>query len=453
MRRPDHSKVFDKVVQELESGITDPKLKKMAMASLLNTWETTTFLMEDKTTYIITGDIKAMWLRDSSCQVEPYLHFADTDPYIKEVLLGLAQKQAFYLCIDPYANAFNQGATGVEQFPEDRTAKNPWVFERKFELDSICHPVRFWWTLWRRTGDRGLFTPMIHEALTQVVKVMEIEQHHKQSEYSFERQEGPLSDTLACHGLGTPVADTGMIWSGFRPSDDACMYHYLIPAQLFAAQTLLYIATIAGFIYDDQPLLHKAQQLRSAILSGVESFGKINHPEFGTIYAYEADGLGGINLMDDANVPSLLSLPYLGVCYPNDPVYLNTRRFILSRNNPYYSIGRCAKGIGSPHTPDRYIWPISLIIQGMTSVNPAEADELLRMVMATDGGTGLMHEGFNPDDPKQFTRAWFAWANALFGEWILRRLGFEPYNPLHDPELLEVSKIHQTITGGNQCEK
>lgn len=431
MRRPQLPAALTRVASELSHGVEEHGLGIIARNCLLNTWQTTTFLLDDGTTYLITGDIAAMWLRDSSCQVEPYIRFAAADGDVRAVLLGLARRQALYLTTDPYANAFNPAASGHEGFPQDQTQKNPWVFERKFELDSLCYPVRFWWMLWCATGDRLLFTPELHAALAGIVATMRTEQHHERSPYRFQRPGGPAADTLPCAGQGSPVAYTGMVWSGFRPSDDACRFHYLIPAQLFAAHVLRFVVTFAADGFGDAGLAHEAAALRSEILAGVERYGRVEHPEFGPIYAYEVDGLGGYHLMDDANVPSLLSLPYLDVCAKDDPVYCNTRRFVLSPANPYYFIGRTARGIGSPHTPHGYVWPLALIVQALTATDPKEEQELLATLLRSEAGTGLMHESFDPSDPNLYTRPWFGWANALFAEWMLRRLGYAPHADDH----------------------
>jgi meiotically up-regulated gene 157 (Mug157) protein len=124
--------------------------------------------------------------------------------------------------------------------------------------------------------------------------------------------------------------------------------------------------------------------------------------------------------MDDANVPSLLALPYLGCIEANDPLYLNTRKFILSPDNPWYFEGKAGKGIGGPHVGEEMIWPLSIIMQAMTSTDEQEIRECLKILKSTHAGTGFMHESFHMDDPSRFTRSWFAWANTLFGEMILR---------------------------------
>lgn len=244
----------------------------------------------------------------------------------------------------------------------------------------------------------------------------------EQSGYSFERTDCPPSDTLPCEGKGNPVGYTGMTWSGFRPSDDACRYGYLVPANMFAWVVLGNLIEILQAIYQDAALAEKAKQLRQDIKEGIEAYAVIHHPVYGPVYAYEVDGLGHFNLMDDANVPSLLSIPYLGYASADDPIYQNTRRMILSKENPYYYEGSALKGIGSPHTPPEYVWHIALSMQGLTSNDPQEIEQLLNLLVNTDGETGYMHEGVYVNDPKRFTRSWFAWSNSLFSEFVLHYL-------------------------------
>jgi uncharacterized protein len=248
------------------------------------------------------------------------------------------------------------------------------------------------------------------------VETIALEQNHDLSAYSFERFECVPSDTLTSDGRGSPVAQTGMSWSGFRPSDDACKYHFHVPSNMFAVVALECLAKMP--VADDE-LASNAYKLAQIIRGGIEAHSKVRHPQFGEIYAYEVDGFGNTNMMDDANVPSLLAMPYLGYCDRSDPTYLATRSFVLSPENPYYFQGKVATGIGSPHTPENYIWPISLCIQGLTSTSRAEQLSLLETLMASDAGTCLMHESFHKDDPSQFTRPWFAWANSMFAELVI----------------------------------
>ena len=393
-----------------------PGLRKVFHDCFLNTLETTV-QAQPGDTFVITGDIHAMWLRDSTAQVLHYLRFADAEP-VAELVEGLIARQAKCVLIDPYANAYNREPSDFKPY-DDRPRASDWVWERKYEIDSLCYPVWLAWRFFEKTGRTGFLTGQFAEMLGTIVDVFRTEQDHAQSDYRFQRTNCPPSDTLSHEGCGEPVAVTGMTWSGFRPSDDACMYGYLVPSNLFAAQELLHLAKFARMLKDEE-LAADAEALSAEIREGVEKFGHVQHPVFGDIYAYETDGLGHYNLMDDANVPSLLAMPYLGVCAKDDPAYLRTRAFVLSRENPYYYEGALAKGVGSPHTPDGYIWPIALCVQAMTTDDNAEVARLLDTLMHTHAGCECMHESFDPDAPERFTREWFAWANSMFGELIFR---------------------------------
>ena len=401
-------------IEEKLGGV--PGLRKVFHDCFLNTLETTV-QAQPGDTFVITGDIHAMWLRDSTAQVLHYLRFADAEP-VAELVEGLIARQAKCVLIDPYANAYNSEPSDFKPF-DDRPRASDWVWERKYEIDSLCYPVWLAWRFHEKTGRTGFLTEQFAEMLRTIVDVFRTEQDHSQSDYRFERTNCPPSDTLSHEGRGEPVAVTGMTWSGFRPSDDACMYGYLVPSNLFAAQELTHLAKFARMLGDEE-LAADAEKLSGEIREGVEKYGHVQHPTFGDIYAYETDGMGHYNLMDDANVPSLLALPYLGACAKDDPAYLRTRAFVLSRENPYYYEGALAKGVGSPHTPAGYIWPIALCVQAMTTDDNAEAARLLDTLMHTHAGCECMHESFDPDAPEKFTREWFAWANSMFGEMIYR---------------------------------
>jgi meiotically up-regulated gene 157 (Mug157) protein len=387
---------------------------KMFRQCFLNTAETTLSQEEDGTAFVITGDIPAMWLRDSTLQVMHYMRFSD-DPEVRSLLKGLIEKQAQMIVLDPYANAYNHGNTGAH-WTVDRPETSGWVWERKYEIDSLCFPVLLADAYAKLHTREELLTDAMREALRTIYSVFRKEQHHEQSDYWFERDNCPPSDTLCNGGKGTPVAYTGMTWGGFRPSDDACKYGYLIPSELFAVDTLKRIADFADLF--DAELAAQARILSGEIERGIYAYGLVEHPNHGLIYAYETDGMGHYNLMDDANVPSLLSLPYLGICKKDDPLYLRTRAFALSDDNRYYYSGFQAKGVGSPHTPPGYVWHIALCIEAMTTDDEAEIARILRTLLTTDAGTEFMHEGFDPNDPSKFTRSWFAWANSMFGELV-----------------------------------
>ena len=396
-----------------------PGLAEMFENCFLNTLQTTVQQLSDGQTFVITGDIPAMWLRDSTAQVLHYVRFADGDQEVQRLLEGLIARQMKYILLDPYANAFN--LTGDERLGHnDRPLPIRWVWERKYEIDSLCHPVLLAWRYYQKTGTSHWMDEAFVQALHVIVDVLQTEQRHEtDSPYTFERDHCPPSDTLTREGRGTETAYTGMTWSGFRPSDDACRYGYLIPANLFAAEALEYIEAFAR-IKNELRLLEKAAAVKGDIEQGLAKHAHVDHPVYGDILAYETDGLGNHLLMDDANVPSLLSLPYLGICEMDDPLYQRTRAFVLSCDNPYYQAGAYASGVGSPHTPKGYIWPIALCVQAMTSTDAHEIAALVKALLHTHAGTGFMHESFDPNDPNQFTRSWFAWANSMFGELLYR---------------------------------
>ena len=413
---------MERLIAEVEARLPErPKLARMFRLCFANTLQTTVRQRADQTTFVITGDIPAMWLRDSACQVRPYLRLAAGDPAMADMIVGLIRRQCACILLDPYANAFNETPSD-NHWAEDETdaPANPWVWERKYEIDSLCFPIQLAYLFWQATGRTDHFDQRFYQAARTIVDLWAREQRHTDaSPYYFRRKDCPPSDTLSHGGRGAPVAETGMTWSGFRPSDDACVYGYLIPSNMFAVVVLGYLAEIVAALGGDPALRDDALRLRDQIAAGIRTHGMLTHPVYGTIYAYEADGLGRHTLMDDANVPSLLSLPYLGYCAADDPIYLNTRRWILSDENPYYYSGTAAAGVGSPHTPPRYIWPIALAVQGLTSLDRAEQERILATLERSDAGTFLMHEGFHADDPAQFTRPWFAWANAMFSEFLL----------------------------------
>ena len=392
-----------------------PRLPRMFANTFSNTLTTTLRPQPDGSVFVITGDIPAMWLRDSAAQVRPYLHLAREDAAFAALIAGVIDRQMQFILIDPYANAYNEAANG-RCHNRDQTDMGPWVWERKYELDSLCAPLKLACDLWQTTGGVGHLDATFERAARLIVATITREQDHSTSAYRFERFDCVAMDTLANAGRGNAVGHTGLSWSGFRPSDDACTFNYLIPSNMFAVVALQCLAKLP---LQDRALQSDALALAAQIRLGIDRFGTVIHPRFGTIYAYEVDGLGQVNLMDDANVPSLLSMPYLGYCAADDPVYLATRAFVLSDQNPYFFAGTAASGIGSPHTPTGYIWPISMCIQGLTAQSYSDRLRLLDTLMQVDAGTGLMHEGFYKDDPAQFTRPWFAWANSMFAEFVI----------------------------------
>jgi meiotically up-regulated gene 157 (Mug157) protein len=412
------------VLNEAEEKLAHrPKLLQLFKNCFPNTLETTTKLMEDGTTFVITGDIPAMWLRDSVEQVMHYVPFAKNDPELQRILSGVIKRHIQYIAVDPYANAFNESANDWHWNTDDQTEMSPWVWERKFELDSICFSMRLAYHYWKETDRTDIFDAAFKSAMRKTVDLWKTEQHHlEQSPYRFMRDNGIPTDSLRNNGLGMPVNYTGMIWSGFRSSDDACDFHYNIPANMFAVVTLRQMQEMAEWVFRDLSFVKEMKQLELDINHGIQLYGTYRHPDFGLIYAYETDGFGNYCLMDDAGTPGLVSIPYLGYTTADDPIYLNTRSFALSKHNPFYYEGKLAKGIGSPHTPPSYIWHMALSMQGLTALDVEEKLELLVMLEATDAETGFMHEGFHADDPMLFTRSWFAWSNSLFAQLVHQAL-------------------------------
>ena len=379
------------------------RLESMYRAALLNTSQQAVFA-PDGTAYVKTGDIPAEWLRDASAQVRPYLFFAKTDPQVAALLRGIIAREGKYLQIDPYANAFTLDYR---------------VWEEKFELDSLCYPIVLAWSYWKTTGDTSIFTGDLSLGFDKALETMEREQDHaRNSKYTHKE----LHDDKGTSGVPRPVAYTGMIWTGFRPSDDACQYNYLIPSEMMAVVALGDLDEIERTVYRNLIKSNRARTMRSEVQDGIQKYGEIFTPNYGYVYAYEVDGLGNETLMDDANIPSLLSAPYIGYTKADSFVYKNTRRFLLSKDDPYYYIGSIARGIGSAHTNDGYVWPLALIVQGLTATSDSERKDVLDQLLASDPGDHLLHESFDPNNPAKFTRADFGWPNALFSEFVMTYL-------------------------------
>jgi meiotically up-regulated gene 157 (Mug157) protein len=355
-----------------------------------------TIAERDGTTYVSTGDIDAEWLRDASATVRPYIAAARTDRTVAHLLRGVLERQARYILIDPYANAF---------------WSNYRVAERKFEVDSLLYPIWFAADYYRQTGDASIFTPTVRRAFATALATLRTEQYHATRSHYTDPQ-------LARGGRGSAVAYTGMVWTGFRPSDDPARYHYNIPVNMFAVVVLRDLSTLARTAFHDGRMSAQAWGMSTEIQRGIEQNGTLNLAPFGRIYAYEVDGLGHANVMDDANVPSLLSIPYFGYLPNNNSLYLATRRFALSDRNPYFYRGKYAEGEGSPHTPRGYIWPLALCVQALTALDSAEVSRVYGYIAAADVGDHRLHESFNSDWPEQYTRADFAWPNALYTELV-----------------------------------
>lgn len=401
-----------------------PEWLEVFNKNFLDTLENTVKLQEDGTTYVLTGDIPAMWLRDSTAQIRPYLFLANGNDEIKSLIKGLIERHFQMIHIDPYANAFNEEANNAGH-QTDHTEMQPIVWERKYEIDSLAYPLQLSYLYYKNTGDTSHFNDTFVTAVDDILNLWEVEQNHENSPYRFERDTWRKEDTLENDGHGTDIAYTGMTWSAFRPSDDANEYHYFVPGNMFAIVVLGYLEEIFTEIIPNEDKVNRAKKLRKDIEKGIKEYAVVKNEQGEDVYAYEVDGLGNHIIMDDANVPSLLAAPYLGFCDFEDELYQRTRETILSPENPYYYSGTEASGIGSPHTPENYIWHISLAMEGLTHPDKEEKKRILDLMVATDGQTGSMHEGFDKDDSTQYTREWFSWPNMLFCELMLDYFGYQ----------------------------
>ena len=410
---PEMRKYIESVCDKLDNE----DLKNDFRKCYLNTLETTVKYDDDGNVFIITGDIEAMWLRDSSVQVSHYVRLAGVDRDCRQLVRSLLKRQFQFINTDPYANAFNEKPDGTGH--KDETPTKPIVFERKYEIDSLIYPLWLLNKYYFYSKDISVFDSLFFETLDTIVKTLITEQDYKDKSPYYFRRPDDEKDSLLNNGYGADYKYTGMVRSAFRPSDDRCEYPFLVPANMFIIAVFNDLNTNLSKESINYPLKKDIITLCEQIKNGIEKYAVVDDKEFGKIYAYEVDGLGNKLMMDDANVPSLLSLPYLGYCNKDDEIYLNTRKYILFKNNPYFFEGACAKGIGSPHTPENYIWHISLIIEALTTENKDDQKRIFEILRSTTAGTGFMHEGFDCNNPYEFTRSWFAWANTLFAIFII----------------------------------
>lgn len=420
------SQAIENEIQRVQALLTNPKLAWMFGNCFPNTLDTTVHYYESDEegqpdTFVYTGDIHAMWLRDSGAQVWPYLQYANSDPTLQRMIAGVILRQFKCINIDPYANAFNYEPRPDGSWMSDITDMQPLLHERKWEIDSNCYPIRLAYEYWKITGDDSIFGDSWLAAIKNILKTLREQQRKDGSTpYTFMRETEAAYDTVPNQGKGHPAKPVGLIVSTFRPSDDATTFPFLIPSNFFAVTSLRKAAEILESVNNEKKLARECRALAAEVEAALKQHATYEHPEFGTIYAFEVDGFGNRMLMDDANVPSLLAMAYLGDVDINDPIYQNTRRFVWSDSNPYFFKGKAGEGIGGPHIGYDMIWPMSIMMKAFTSQDDEEIKACVEQLLATDAGTGFMHESFHKDDPRNFTRAWFAWQNTLFGELIVK---------------------------------
>jgi len=374
------------------------------------TWVSPLHYNADGTVYLTTGDINAMWLRDSSAQVLAYLQFMNMDSQARLLVKGILKKQFEFIRCDPYANAFNSNGS---------------VYERKFEIDSLIYPLWLASEYYRITGDASLFDAFFIVTLTKVLDTLDAERNHSDSNYQ-------VTNSTDLANSSQPVnTSSGLIWSGYRPSDDVTYYKFFIPGNMFVVATMSKMHNLLNAVNRESALAERAMTLSTSVRAAIETYGVYQHPTQGKIYAFEVNGMtsdinssSGKRIMDDANIPSLLSAPWLGYVSSTDTVYQNTRAYVLSSDNPYYYSSTYASGIGSPHDslPGDAIWPMSMAMQGLTSSSPSEIAECITDMTATTDGTFVMHEAFMASDPHEFSRNFFTWPCALYAHLYLTKI-------------------------------
>ncbi|WP_158828590.1 glycoside hydrolase family 125 protein [Mucilaginibacter lacusdianchii] len=424
------SAAVEKAIAEFSKNVKNKELCWLFNNCFPNTLDTTVTYTQQNgrpDTYVITGDIDAMWLRDSTAQVWPYLTFVKQDKHLGDLIAGVINRQVKCILKDPYANAFYGDDTKEGEWKHDITAMKPGLHERKWEIDSLCYPIRLAYHYWKDTGDTRPFDQNWQQAVKTILKTFK-EQQRKNGDgpYSFQRKTAWATDGVPMNGFGYPVKPVGLICSAFRPSDDATLYSFLIPSNFFAVVSLKQAAEMMSAVAKDPNTSNELTALANEVQQALKEHAIVNHPKHGNVYAYEVNGFGSYNLMDDANIPSLLAMPYLGAIDANDQVYQNTRKLLLSEDNPFFFKGTAAEGIGGPHIGKDMVWPLSIIARGLTSNDDNEIRYCIQTLQKTHGDTGFMHESFHKDNPAKFTRSWFAWTNTIFGEFLWKTYKSKP---------------------------
>ena len=419
-KRKFHSKEVEAAIIEFQQNVKNKELGWLFENCFPNTLDTTVdFEMVNgkPDTYVITGDIDAMWLRDSTAQVWPYLLLIKKDTELRQLIAGVINRQVKCILKDPYANAFYKDENKISEWKTDLTDMQPGTHERKWEIDSLCYPIRLAYNYWKLTNDVAPFDIQWKDAIKATLHTFKVQQRKTgNGPYTFQRSTSWATDGVPLSGYGYPINPVGLICSMFRPSDDATVFPFLIPSNFFAVVSLRQAAIMVKQIFTDDSLSNELNALANEVEIAIKKYAIIDHPQYGKVYAYEVNGFGSYHLMDDANVPSLLSLPYLNAVKNTDPVYINTRKMLLSANNPFFFKGKAAEGIGGPHAGMDMIWPLSIVMRGLTSKEDAEIKSCISMLQQTHGAPGFMHESFHKDDAANYTRKWFAWANTIFGE-------------------------------------
>ncbi|WP_421918741.1 glycoside hydrolase family 125 protein [Marinifilum sp.] len=419
------SEAVERIITKVKKGIKNPELSWMFENCFPNTLDTTVdfeYIDGKPDAYIITGDIDAMWLRDSTAQIWPYLPLIKEDKKLADLFKGLINRQTKCILLDPYANAFYKDFNKETHWKKDKPTPKPGVHERKWEIDSLCYAVRLAYGYWKEAGDASIFDKEWEKAARLVVKTLRTEQRKNgKTPYYFERVRRNRTVTAPFKGKGRPIKPVGLICSAFRPSDDGCMYPFLIPSNLFAVESLAQLSEIFTEVLKDKDFSNECSTFSKEVFDAIHKYAVTDHLDYGKIYAYEVDGFGNKVFVDDPNIPSLIAMKYLiKEEYYQTDVYMNTRKYLLSSDNPYYFKGKAGEGQGGPHAGMDTIWPMGIILRAKTSEDDKEIVWCIKQLMNTHNDMGFMHETFHKDDASKFSRSWFAWANTLFGELIIK---------------------------------
>lgn len=456
-----YSQEVEDAIERLRPRIADPDLFRLFENAFPNTLDTAVkwkgFAWEEEQegvftdedlAFVITGDINAMWLRDSANQILSYLPVlqASGDPNSLAALFrGVINVQSRYIKITPYCHAFQPPPeSGIHAESNGAYSQNTVhmfgkqgydqakTFDCKWELDSLASFLQISSEYYNATEDMGPFAK--YQWVDTVEVILAAAEAMRTATYTPDGRIAPsgytmkgttdrATETTSNNGIGNPVIYTGMVRSTFRPSDDASIFQYLIPSNMMFARYL----DVAAFIMQkldtqrSRDLESKMRSMASEIRAGITKYGLVSHPLFGAMFAFEVDGYGSQNIMDDANLPSLLSASMMGYVNPRDEVYMNTRLFALSEANPYWAFGNVFNAIGGPHMGPTKAWPLASIVRVLTSgdVSGEEQIDELRTILSTTGGLGLIHESVESHNEKDYTRSWFGWANGMFGQMIL----------------------------------
>lgn len=425
-----NSSAIEKIISSYLPRFKDPVLAKIFENTLPNCLDSTVVLGSLDDSFIITGDINAMWLRDSTNQLMPYVEFAPQDVDLRNMICGAIKRQSSLVMNNRYANAFNRNPTGdghrsdeVHTNPQASYCEQGLVFENKYELDSLVNVLKLANAYYNVTRDLDcLKSSQYPNAVKVILDTLEVQQAGTDEEfdspaYTFNRLTSTPTDTLMNGGRGVPASRCGLVKSAFRPSDDSSHLPFPIAANAYASVELSKSVNVLNML-QLASLSGRAANLSKIISQAIQQNGIMNTPA-GPVFAYEVDGFGNVYSMDDANIPSLLALPYLGFIDASDPLYLRTRARLLSASNPWFFKGSAAEGIGGPHVGTNMIWPMSIIMRALTSTDDNEILSCLHTLSTTHNNMFFMHESFDKNDPGNFTRRWFSWANSLFGQLIL----------------------------------